>query len=150
MPNRELKTVKSLKQSIAPLSISADTNGSDVNVGGFDAVTVEINVGLGTGLSGSAYFEFELQHADDDGAGSPDTYSAVANADLTDYVTGTNTGTICKVDDAAEDNLIYTSGYIGMKEWVRVVANETGAVTSLVCAATIIREKPNLAPTTNN
>lgn len=149
MTNREMKTLKSLKQTIKPQSASADVNGTDVDLSGFDAATIEVSVGTASGVDGSNYVEYEVQHSDDDGAGAPAAYSAVANSDLTNYVSGTNTGTICKIDAATEDDLIYTAGYIGSKKWVRVVQNITGTVTVL-SSVTVIRERPSLAPTTNN
>ena len=67
----------------------------------------------------------EVQESDDDS-----TYTAVADADLSDSVTGTNTGTFAVIDDAAEDDAVYSTKYIGNKRYVKVVANLTGTHTN--------------------
>jgi len=85
-----------------------------------------VQIGIsGDTLSGSVYAEIEVEESDDDA-----TYTDVADADLTNYVTGTNTGTICKIDDAAEDPAIHGTSYIGDARYVRSVVNLTGTHTN--------------------
>ena len=47
------------------------------------------------------------------------TYTAVANADLTNYVTGTNVGTVAVVNSNATASTVYQVGYRGSKRYVK-------------------------------
>ncbi len=110
---------------------TADANGVSLDTKGYESVELAVNVGVsGDTLSGSLYIELEVEHADDNGSGSPGTFTDVADVDLTNVVVGTNPGTFAKIDDPAEDDAVYSVGYIGQKQWIRVVANITGTHTN--------------------
>lgn len=127
MPNRSsLWSNNSYKQAIKPATLTADTNGSAIDLQGYDDVCLTVNVGVaGDTLSGSVKWEFEVQHGD-----QSTVLSACADTDLTKAVTGTNTGTFAVVDSLTEDETTYQTGYIGNKRYVRVVVNATGTHTN--------------------
>ena len=111
--------------------LTADANGNTVDRQGFDSVALAASVGVsGDTLSGSVKIELEVEHAEDDGTGSPDTWEDCADTDLLNSVAGTNPGTFAVIDDPAEDDLVYATGYIGDRRFVRVVANLTGTHTN--------------------
>lgn len=131
MPNRETYHSLQVDQLVDPATVTSDTNSSAVDMQGYDSLTLLANVGeSGDTLSSSVKIEFEVEHADDDGAGSPDTWSDVSDGDLLNFVSGTNDGTFALVDDPAEDDAAYLTGYVGGKRHVRVVINVTGTHSS--------------------
>lgn len=105
---------------------TADANGTSIDLqqyrnGGFLFV-----VGAsGDTLSGSVYIELEVEESSDNS-----TWTDVADADLNATVTGTNTGTVAKIDDAAEDSTTVYAEYKGTKRYIRPVINVTGTHTN--------------------
>ena len=134
--NREhLSELKRL-QALAPLSRTASANGVDVDTTGYDSSVVAVSMGDVGAATGSNLWSFSLQEADDNGAGSPDTYTNVADVDTvtTDDIVVTN-GIFLVVDAPAEENIDYSVGYKGAKKWLRVVATLTGTLTSVFGAS---------------
>ncbi len=72
-------------------------------------------------LSGTNKIELEVEESDDNSS-----WSDVANADLTNYVTATNPGTAALIDAPAEDQVVVAVGYRGSKRYVRGVLNFSG------------------------
>lgn len=130
----DLKAHISPAQTLRPAARTADANGENVDLANFDAAVVVIDVGTWT----DGTHTFEVQEADDDGSGSPDTWAAVADADLD--------GSEPVVDGAADDDQIYEIGYIGGKRWLRVVVTVASATTGAVYAATVVRGKGRNLP----
>lgn len=92
---------------------TGDATGADVDLSAAESAEFVYLVGLQSGTS----YDLVCQEADDDGAGSPDTWAAVADADL---VGGTNTIVIT----TSNDNAIHRRGYRGDKKWVRVFGED--------------------------
>ena len=113
--------------SIGAELLTADEQGDTIDRQGYNGnVLLVANVGASLDtLSGSVYAELEVQESDDDS-----TYTAVADADLSDSVTGTNVGTFAKIDDPAEDDQVYKTEYRGSKRYVQAVVNLTGTHTN--------------------
>lgn len=107
-------------QVLGPILVLADADYGDVSLQDgkdyFQSVLISVDAGLW--IDGD--YTFTLEEADDDGAGSPDTYTDVAVADM---------GVALPVIDGLTlDNQVHSVEYLGTKEWVRVsvvVANET-------------------------
>lgn len=116
----------SVSQLLKPLIRTADANSTGVDLQGYNDCLLIFDVGdTGDTLSGSVYVELEVEESDDNS-----TFTDVANTDLTNYVTGNNTGTVAKIDDNAEDERTYIVGYRGTKRYVRGVLNYTGTHTN--------------------
>lgn len=129
----DLNSHVSVAQSIAPRTFDTDgtVDGSDVDLANFDAAVVLLEAG--TWATDGSY-AFNIQHADDDGAGSPDTYSDVAAADLD--------GSEITVTSASNDNVVAAVGYIGNKRWLRVQMTTSGNTSgTLEAAAHVVRGK---------
>lgn len=124
----DLQAKATVAQIIDPavLSGTSDVTSTAIDLAGFRDVTVAVLVGeSGDSLSGSVKVELEMQESDDDS-----TYTACADANITNAVTGTNTGTFGVIDAAADDDAVYVSKYLGTKQYVKVVANLTGTHTN--------------------
>ena len=123
--------------TIAVASHDAIATGADVDTKGFESVMIERTCGaLGGGTAG-----FIVEHADDDGAGSPDTYTAVADADLI----GTEADLLAA--DTVDDGLVATLGYIGKKQWVRVKLTEDVTMTTCLLGVNVVLGNPRVVPT---
>jgi hypothetical protein len=109
-------------QVIDPDTITADTDGSSVDLLGYDRVVFYALIGeSGDTLSGSVKIELEVEESADDSS-----FTDVADAHLTKYVAGTNDGCFALIDAAAEDDAVYMTEYRGSKRYVRPVINVTG------------------------
>ena len=122
----DLENSTTISQIVDPAVATADVTSSAVDMAGFTDLNILVSVGeSGDTLSGSVKVELELQESDDDSS-----YTACANASITNAVTGTNTGTFAVIDAAAEDDAVYQTKYLGGKQYVKVVANLTGTHTN--------------------
>lgn len=107
------------------LDTDADEDGSSVDLKDYDHVQFEALVGeSGDTLSVSVYIELELEESDDNS-----TFTDVADTDITNAVTGANTGTFAKIVLGGDDTL-YMTQYKGSKRYVRPVVNMTGTHTN--------------------
>lgn len=122
---------------------TADADSTSVDLDGFEGVLLIVDLGPETDtLTGSVYIELEVEESDDDS-----TFTDVADIHLVKVVTGTNTGTFAKVDDAAEADQSYATSYIGDKRYVRVVLNVTGThTTGLDTTVIAVKMFPRLRP----
>ena len=149
MTTRDNFSDQLIEQALESQVLTADANGDTIDTQGYDSVTFAVAVGeSGDTLSGSVYLELEVESAPDDGTGSPGTWADVADADLIGTtVTGTNTGTIAKIDDAAEDVVAHSIGYRGVDRFVRLVANLTGTHTNgISVVAVALKSHPHHTP----
>jgi len=131
--------------------IAADLNGNSVDCRGFASIILVAHIGLsGDTLSGSVLLDVELEDSPDDS-----TFTDCADADLENpdtggagAVTGTTTGTMARIDDPAEDNLVYAVRYVGPERFVRAVFNITGTHTvGMPCSVMAFRALPTYPPT---
>jgi len=124
--------------AFAAQTATADVTGATCDMLDYDGCLIVVNVGTsGDTLSGSVYMEFEVETSDDNS-----TWVDAADAVVTNTVTGTNTGTFAKVDDAAEDAAIFTAAYLGGERYIRVIDNVTGTHSNgTPISATYIRTR---------
>ena len=139
----DLENQTTISQVTDPVVVSADALSSVIDMAGFRDVTVLAAIGeSGDTLSGSVYIELEMQESDDDS-----TYTACADADITNAVTGTNTGTFALIDAAAEDDAVFASQYLGDKRYVKVNINVTGTHTNgTPCGVLAVQSGENYLP----
>ena len=116
---RDLYNNLGVVQSIAPAVLAATTNGSDIDLAGFNSAAVVIATGA---IVGSAVMVPKLQESDD---GS--TYTDVAAGDLLgSFPASLSASTVIKV------------GYRGNKRHVRPVLTLSSG-TSIAAGVTIIK-----------
>ncbi len=130
-------------QVIDPVVLTADADGGSVDMTGYESCAFYALVGeSGDTLSGSVMLELEVEESDDDS-----TFTDVADADLRNYVTGTNNGCFGVIDAAAEDDAVFSCQYIGGSKFVRPVANLTGTHTNGIPVGIIaVRAKKTTSP----
>jgi hypothetical protein len=110
----------------------------EVDLAGCNSAVFLISVGLeGSTLSGSNYWTWTMDHADDNGSGAAGSYANVAAADVQGVTPAS--GVVCTVDDPAEDNTLYKIGYIGGKRFVKITTAETGTGPNLPQAVIVIK-----------
>lgn len=125
---QDMYNIFNVQQVIDPANTTTDVDSDAVDLQGYEGVLLAVAVGeSGDSLSGTVKIELEVEHADDDGTGSPGAWTDVADDDLLNFVAGTNDGCFAVIDAAAEDDAVYTTSYIGTKRYVRVVANLVGS-----------------------
>ena len=119
-------------QSIAPV---VGQNGSaptavEVDLAGCNAAVFLISTGVeGSSLSGSNYWTWTMEHADDDGTGVAGSYANVAAADVQGVTP--SSGVVLTIDADAETPQITKSGYVGGKRFVKITTAETGTAPDL-------------------
>jgi hypothetical protein len=131
---RDLKSLIEPVQSLAPAARNASANGSVANLQGYNSAVAVVEFGTITDGTHTP----KLQE-------STDNFSSDANdvvaADLNgSFVAGTSGG-------GNGSNTVQRVGYIGAKQYIRVVMTVAGATTGAVAAASIIAGHPAQAPT---
>lgn len=122
--------------SIAPVVLASDTNGTGVDLQGYESATVLLSVGIeGITLSTSNKIEFELEESDDDS-----TYTDVTSATSVTETTIAAGGLFFTADGNADIPAVTTIGYVGGARYIRVVANFSGTHgTGTPISATVIK-----------
>lgn len=136
---------------------TASGNGTTIDLQDALGVYFVVDVGVsGDTLSGSVYWELELEAAADDGTGSPDTWAAVTSADDVYFGNGTSSidsgGVFALIDAPAEDDAIFSIGYVGLsgeKRFVRAVITATGTHSNGTPIGITAHILPRTVPATN-
>ncbi len=144
---RDMHSNMKVVEALRAATRTADANGLDVNVQGYESVELVVAVGLsGDTLAAGLNISIELEESDDNGSGAPAGYTDVAATDIVGGNGGAS-GQAILVNDPAEDETVYRFGYIGTKKWVRVVYNITGTHTNgCPCAVVAVLMNPRHAP----
>ncbi|MFD8556630.1 Bbp16 family capsid cement protein [Streptosporangium canum] len=121
----------SVAQSLTPGVRTATTNGTGVDLTGYNGAAIIITSGT---ITDGTLYTFEVQESDDNA-----TFTAVADDDLI----GTEPALA-----AADDNVVREVGYKGVKRYVRVaLTGATGSPsTGGLFAAFVVRGKPRKFP----
>lgn len=107
-------------KTILPVKATATTNGSAVDMAGFEGALMVAEIGQsGDTLSSSVYMTVKFQDSDDG-----TTFADISDSLLTG---GANSVVI---DSASEDETVIARGYIGSKRYLRVAVNFTGTHTN--------------------
>ena len=132
-------------QVIDPAVITADTNSTSVDMKDYNSVAFYALVGeSGDTLSGSVMLELEIEDSADD-----TTFADAADADVRNFVAGTNDGTFAVIDAAAEDDAVFLGQYDGNERYVRCVLQITGTHTNGIPVGVIaVRTGKNVLPVT--
>jgi hypothetical protein len=119
--------------SIVPDQYTTTTNGTGVDLLGYDENVISIVTGTWGGTTPTA--SAKVQDSADNA-----TWADVADANL-DGVTGNPAGF------ALAASSVKTIGYIGLKRYVRVILSAVGGTTPVIRAgADVIRMVPKFAP----
>ena len=105
-----------------PAVVTADANGTTVDLQGFESAMVIVNTGVeGDTLSGSVKFDFILQESDDDS-----TWSNVTSSTSVTETSVDSNGIFLTLDANGETPQITQIGYIGGKRYIRCKIDATG------------------------
>ncbi len=119
-----------IEQSLMPQTIQASAlDTGDLDTQGAEALAVVLLVGnIVDTLSGSDRIDVKIEHADDDGSGSPDSYAACTDEDVLNF-TGLSSGQFLSIDSSGEEQKRYVIGYRGGKRFVKVTATPVSLST---------------------
>ena len=107
---------------IDPKVLTADANSASVDMAEYRDVAFYVTVGAaGDTFSASVKTEIEVQESADNSS-----FTACADADITNAVSATHTGTCAVIDADGECATLYVTQYRGAARYVRVVINVTG------------------------
>jgi hypothetical protein len=105
-----------------PAVVTADANGTGVDLQGFESAMVVVNTGVeGDTLSASVKFDFILEDSDDDS-----TYTAVTSSTSVTEGSVDSSGIFLTLDANGETPQISQIGYIGGKRYIRCKIDATG------------------------
>lgn len=143
-PMRDLTNNLAVRPVVNPAVLSTDTNGTGIDLQGFDGVDIIAALGAqGVTLSGSVFIDFILQHSDDN-----TSFAAAADADIIGAVITSGSGIFARIDANAKAARSYSVGYRGSKRYVRVVVDFTGTHgTGTPISVTALCGYPVLSPT---
>jgi hypothetical protein len=117
----------------------------EVDLAGYNSAVFCVYVGTnGSSLSGSNYWTWKMEHADDNGSGAAGDYANVSASDVQGVTPAS--GIVLTVDADAEDNTLYKIGYIGGKRFVKITTAETGSAPDLPQCVFVIKGHPLDAP----
>ena len=122
-----------------PVSLTeAGSMETEVDLADFNSAVVIWHCGISGAANGSNYWTCTLQHADDDGTGSADSYSNVAAKDVLGVTPAS--GVVFTMDDESdEDSQIYSCGYVGGKRFLKVKLDEEGTGPTMLQSAMVIK-----------
>lgn len=149
MANREHMSHYGYQQLLAPVARTTSVESAAVDMQGFESLTLVGSLGASAAtLSGSIKLELEVQHADDDGTGSPGAYSPVPDEDIVGAIDGTAaSGCFAVVDANGELGRLYKTAYRGNKRFVRVNTRLTGNhSTGTLVGVNAIKGHPSIKP----
>ena len=133
---------QTLTQGASPEGLQS----GNIDIQGFNSAEVVAFLGdideMGSSPVGDAKVQMLLEHADDDGTGSPGTYANVAVAD----VLGPAAVTAGIVATSTTDQVFLEVGYMGDKRFLRVSLIPTGLTNGGPVAAWVAKGSPRHAP----
>jgi len=105
-----------------PAVVTADANGTGVDLKGFQSAMVVVNSGIeGDTLSGSVKFDFILEESNDDS-----TYTAVTSSTSVTEGSVDGSGIFLTLDANGETPQCSQIGYIGSSRYIRCKIDATG------------------------
>lgn len=138
----------SLIQAVAPQTVQASAvTGSAIDMQGAEILAIVVAVGaIGDTLDASNRLDVKIEHADDNGSGSPAGYTACDDGDVIG-ASGLTGGVFLKVDAPAKASTRHTVAYAGGKRFVRVTATpvslETGGSIAVLAIKGNLSQNPN-------
>lgn len=144
--------LKPVQHVPAQIITATNTPANGVNLAGFNSCTFLIFIGTITNIANSPQpsFAFKIQHSDDDVTYEDVTdanYLLTHNAKAPVTAPDSTTGVFLTVDNAAEDAALYAVGYIGPKQFARVVGTASNTPGNTPYAVAALLAHANMEPT---
>lgn len=154
--NREFAShFKFLEAAPARLITVTAVTGNTIDLQGYDAVTVAVDIGDAASVVAASYLTLRLQHTDAsaDGTG-PSDFAYVASADLIRFasqVGAMTSGIWYSVDSTAYSGTIQYVAYKGRKRYICLMqeivgGGFSGASTGCVTAGIVMLGRKNIWP----
>lgn len=121
----------------ATLSGATPSKGNIIDMQGFEAATLVLLNNVVTDAGTASGFSYEVQESD---TTADAAFTAVADADLVGLESA-----LTVTDDAADNVINGTIGYVGDKRYIRVVCTGTTGTSALV-SGVWIKGKPYIMP----
>jgi hypothetical protein len=147
MTMRDLHNNLAVVRGIRPQTIAGSAlNTGNIDLLGFNSAEVVVEFGdideMGASPVGAAKIDIKIEHADDDGSGSPGTYGNVALVD----VIGPSSVTGGIVASPTTDASPVEVGYVGDKRFIRVTLTPTGLTNGGPVTCVVAKGHPRHAP----
>jgi len=143
-----LSVVEGINSIAMTVGVGAKNTGNQ-DLQGYMGAVIALDVGAkhaSDTLSGTNKITVLLEHADDDGTGSPGTYAAVAAADVRGVTP--SSGVLLVIDHVDDTAQVYQWGYIGAKRFIRATLTPEGTIANGVpVCVMVIKGFPNTVPT---
>jgi len=138
MINRELAShLKFLQAAPAKVFGTADLNGDDIDMRGYDAVLIAVNIGNAVSVHAASFLTLRIQHTDASALGAgPSDYVYCNSIDLLRFdadakVTNLLTSGIWfSVTSTAYSGTVQYVAYVGDKRYVRLTQELSGTLAS--------------------
>jgi hypothetical protein len=114
-------------QLLMPQTIhSSELDTGAIDTQGADIQSIVVLVGNITDtLSGTVRVDLSIEHADDNGSGSPEAFAACTDSDVLNF-TGLTSGIFASVNASGLAEKRYVIDYIGGLRFVKVIATPVG------------------------
>ncbi len=129
MALKDLENRISVAQSLAPAVRNANTNGTGIDLQGFNSAMVVFNFGAWT-----------------DGTHTPSLQHSTDNSTYVTCDSNSMNGTFVAVSSGAGANTIQKIGYTGGYRYIRAVMTVSGATTGAAANAVVLRGHPAVGP----
>lgn len=156
MPTRDLHSnIKAVTHVAAQAITATNTPSNGVDLKGFQSAEFLISVGTVTNIGNSPQptWTFKLQESDSQSSGFTDVtdsnvvLTGSAQSPLT--APDSSTGVFLTIDDASEDATHYRVGYVGTKQFVRVVATASNSPGSTPYSVVALLGDAHQTPTSD-
>ncbi|MBI3440664.1 MAG: hypothetical protein HY052_02480 [Proteobacteria bacterium] len=140
-----------IEQSLAPQTIQASAlNSGNIDTLGSDTLAITVLIGaMADTLSSSVHLDLKIEHADDDGTGSPGAYAACADTDVLHFSSLSGAGVFLSLTANSQTQKRCVIGYTGGKRFVRVTATPVSLTTGGPIAMLALKGSVHQLPVAN-
>lgn len=139
-----------VEQALQPQTIQGSAlNSGNIDRLGHETLAVVLLVGnIVDTLGASNRIDVKIEHADDNGSGSPGSYSACTDDDVLNF-TGLSSGVFLSIDAAGDEQRRHLIGYRGAKRFVKVTATPVSLTTGGPIAMLTLKGNSTQKPVSN-
>ncbi|HCS23397.1 MAG TPA: hypothetical protein DIW20_06545 [Rhodospirillaceae bacterium] len=140
-----------MSQIAAPQTLTSGSIVSEtIDMQGIGALAVAVLLGdTADTLGASVYIDLKIEHAEDNGAGTPAAFAACTDVDVKPDMSLVS-GVFKRVDNNAEADTRYAVEYSGGKRFVRITAQAQGLSEGIQVAMLALAANPAQAPVDNS
>lgn len=146
----DLVNTLSIIQCLQPQTIQGSAlHSGNIDMQGCEALAVVILLGdIADSLDADNRIDVKIEHADDDGTGSPAAYGACTDDDVLNF-TGLSSGKFVAIDASGKEQKRHVIGYRGGKRFVKVTATPVSLSTGGPIAMLALKGNLSQVPQSN-